>query len=359
MTEFSPFFNGMRKIGGELFVQEERRRRRPRKKKQKHMSIAAMVGLDVLCIILGLNIFAWFHHVRDYYFPPEAKPVELVIPDTPAPEATPKPTPQTQIDEPARTYSGTWGEKFADKFTEGEVIRTEDSYRSANVNVTLSHVEEKGLSYTVADIYISDIKYLRTAFGAKGYGSRSLTADLSASNNAVVAISGDYFSARKEGIVVRNGVLYRETRFDDVCILLSDGEMLTVPNSALDLDELKAAAPWQVWSFGPKLLDENGKALTKINHAVERKNPRAAIGYVEPGHYYFVQVDGRGAFGSRGMTLEELSALFESLGCVRAYNLDGGQTAGIAWGGELRSFAYGRSVSDIIYITDSPEETEG
>ncbi len=131
--------------------------------------------------------------------------------------------------------------------------------------------------------------------------------------------------------------------------------MLTITDSQLDLDELKEASPWQVWSFGPRLL-ENGKALTKFNSTVERNNPRSAIGYVEPGHYYFVQVDGRGANGSRGMTLEQLAQLFESLGCETAYNLDGGQTAGIVWDGELVSFPYGRMISDIIYVTDFPEE---
>ena len=320
-----------------------------------------MVLLDLLCIAVGLIVFAWFHHVRDAYFPDEviiAEPVILTTPEpTLAPTSTPLPENDSTAEEPVREYSGMWGEKFADKFTDGEVIRTDDSYISENINVTITHVEEQGLSYHVADIYISDIKYLRSAFGQKGYGSRSLTADIAAANNAVVAISGDYYSARQEGIVVRNGMLYRETRFEDVCILLGDGRMLTLANKDVDIEQLREAAPWQVWSFGPMLL-ENGKAMTRFTSDVVRKNPRSAIGYVEPGHYYFVQVDGRGGNGSRGMTMTELAGLFESLGCETAYNLDGGQTAGIAWCGELISFPYGRSVSDIIYITDSPVDTE-
>ena len=219
-------------------------------------------------------------------------------------------------------------------------------------------MEREGLSCHVADIYISDLKYLRSAFGEKGYGSRSMAADIASANDAVIAISGDYYSARREGIVVRNGLLYRDTRFEDVCVLLGDGRMLTLSDRETDLEALTQAAPWQVWSFGPRLL-ENGKAMTKFNSAVVRKNPRSAIGYVEPGHYYFVQVDGRGAYGSHGMTMTELAELFESLGCETAYNLDGGQTAGMCWDGELISFPYGRSVSDIIYITDSPENGEG
>ena len=224
------------------------------------MSLPLVVFLDLLCIAVGLNVFAWFHHVRDAYFPretAEVDPVVLITPSpapTPVPESTPTPVPED--DEPERVYSGVWGEKFADRFTDGEVIRTENSYRSANVSVTLTHVEREGLSYHVADIYISDLKYLRSAFGEKGYGSRSMAADIASANDAVIAISGDYYSARREGIVVRNGLLYRDTRFEDVCVLLGDGRMLTLSDRETDLEALTQAAPWQVWSFGPRLLED-------------------------------------------------------------------------------------------------------
>ena len=38
----------------------------------------------------------------------------------------------------------------------------------------------------------------------------------------------------------------------------------------------------------------------------------------------------REAEGSYGYTLDELSRLFEDLGCTAAYNLDGGQSSVIA-----------------------------
>jgi len=321
------------------------------------MSVPAMIGLDLLAVIVGLNVFALFHHVLDFYFPKQTEPVSLVQPlATAEPASVQANLRQEEVAEtPEPDEEAPWRERFADKFTDGEVIRTENSYKSANINVTITTVEEKALVYSVADIYVSDVRYLRSALGENGFRSRGYATDLAEANNAVVAISGDYYSARQEGVVVRNGYLYRETRYEDVCILLRDGRMLTITDSQLDLDELKEASPWQVWSFGPRLL-ENGKALTKFNSTVERNNPRSAIGYVEPGHYYFVQVDGRGANGSRGMTLEQLAQLFESLGCETAYNLDGGQTAGIVWDGELVSFPYGRMISDIIYVTDFPEE---
>ncbi|MGX8692968.1 MAG: phosphodiester glycosidase family protein [Clostridia bacterium] len=328
------------------------------------MRLPVVILLDLLCIALGLNVFAYIHIVRPYYNPAKTEPVPLLL-STPAPvettpaEPEPAQEPPEQTEEvPQRVYTGPWGEKFADQLTDGEVIQTEDSYRSANVSVTLTHVKEKDLVYSIVEIYVSDIRFLRTAFGPKGYGSNGMTDEMATQNQAIAAISGDHFQARMEGPVIRNGILYRETRFQDVCILLKDGRMLTLDDSELDMDELKASEPWQLWSFGPRLL-ENGKAMEEFNSTVTRRNPRSAIGYVEPGHYFLVQVDGRGAFGSQGMTMRELAELFESLGCESAFNLDGGASAGMAWNGELVSYPYGRPVSDIIYVTDHPEEGEG
>ena len=59
------------------------------------------------------------------------------------------------------------------------------------------------------------------------------------------------------------------------------------------------------------------------------------------------------------MTLEELSQLFADLGCTAAYNLDGGQSSGIVWQGQLQSHPYNRPVSDIIYVSETIGEEEG
>ncbi|MBR0040764.1 MAG: phosphodiester glycosidase family protein [Oscillospiraceae bacterium] len=282
----------------------------------------------------------------------------------PTPEPTPGPTPvPTPEPSPERVRSGVWGEKFADRFTEGEIIEDEYSYRSENVSVTVSKVEENALVYYVADVYVSDLKYLRSGFANGKYngGFRKL-AEMAADENAIVAICGDHYAGGNGGIVVRNGVTYRSTRFQDVCILYGDGTMVTMDDAELDLKALEEARPWQVWSFGPGLLDSEGHAKERFNTIVYPANPRCAIGYVEPGHYYLVEVEGaRGGVytGSRGMDMHQLAELFESLGCVSAYNLDGGRSVGIAWMGDLLSFDYDRRIPDMIYVTDFPPEEEG
>ena len=355
---------------------DENKRRAVHRKKKRRMGVGKMIVLDLLVIAAGLLLFALFHHVLPHYGILRVDEGEPVVLTTLAPQPTPVPaptetpeetppeeTPPEETPEPVRVYSGRWGEKFADKFTDGEVIRTENSYQSENINVSYERFEENGVIYFVADVYVSDLGYLRSGFGNGKYnGGFQMVDEIARQENAVAAISGDHYAGRYEGIVVRNGVLYRETRFQDVCVLLSDGTMVTMTNAELDMDDLKAAEPYQVWCFGPELLDDEGHALTKFNSIVLRNNPRAAIGYYEPGHYVFVEVEGsRPGYwsGSRGMTMDELAQLFESLGCRSAYNLDGGQSVGFAWMGERVSFNYNRSIPDIIYVADFlPEAAE-
>ena len=63
-------------------------------------------------------------------------------------------------------------------------------------------------------------------------------------------------------------------------------------------------------------------------------------------------VDGRGE--SDGLTLTELSKLFESLGCRAAYNLDGGNSSIMVWQGEVINAPSGggRESSDALLIAE-------
>jgi hypothetical protein len=114
-----------------------------------------------------------------------------------------------------------WRVKFADKFTDGTVEKNENSYKSANVSVTIETVAKDGVTYFVADIYLADIKYFKTAFAKDTFASgiSEPTTDIASNNNAVLAVNGDYCSTNA-GPVVRNGVLYRDEEYkSDVLVM--------------------------------------------------------------------------------------------------------------------------------------------
>ena len=64
-----------------------------------------------------------------------------------------------------------------------------------------------------------------------------------------------------------------------------------------------------------------------------QRNPRCAIGMVEPGHYVVIVADGRQPGYSIGFRLKELAELLLKEGCVEAFNLDGGISTSICFMG--------------------------
>jgi len=263
---------------------------------------------------------------------------------TPAPTATPSPSPTPAPGDFSATFPT--GE-FDDEASIG-------SYADENLRVSITEHRTDSAVYFVADVWVRNIQGFKTAFAGDKYnGGYELPSDTASKNNAILSLSGDCYRARQEGIVIRNGVLYRDTRSGDVCILYADGTMESYYESEFDIDTAVARGAFQGWSFGPKLID-NGQIPASYNtsDAIMSHNPRAAIGYFAPGHYCLVYVDGRQPDYSKGLTMEELSQAMIDLGCVDAYNLDGGQSSMMTFQGQVIGQPYkgGREISDIIYF---------
>lgn len=234
------------------------------------------------------------------------------------------------------------------------------SYVSDDLRIIIDRVDTGKAVYFVADVWIRTIDEFKTAFATGEYGRYKLEmpSKTAADNNAILAISGDSYGSRKYGLVIRDGFLYRDSMNSDVCVLYSDGVLESYYQADFDLEAAIAREPLQGWSFGPKLLNDG--AITKnynTTSTIISHNPRAAIGYYEPGHYCLIVVDGRQSDYSIGMTLDELSQVFLDLGCVDAYNLDGGQSAMMVFQGEVLGQPYkgGREISDIIYFGGDSE----
>ncbi|PKM38629.1 MAG: exopolysaccharide biosynthesis protein [Firmicutes bacterium HGW-Firmicutes-9] len=324
-----------------------------RKTKKKFNAIKVILR-DIIFFGIALNIFALFHHV----LPRKLQPVDAsryssftptpIISDT----LTSSLNPSSVTPPPsASPIPGDFSMVFPATDTGVNALY---SYQTDTVKIAINRVQENSVTYFVADVYVKNIDALKTAFAKGKYGKNIYDFPLTTANEnqAVFAVTGDYYSARSQGIVVRNGTLYRDVPNTDVCILYNDGELKTYDSANFNLTEAVSRGIWQSWSFGPPLLDENGGKLSEFNSTLTDRHPRSAIGYYTPGHYCFVIVDGRQKDYSIGMNLTELSALFESLGCKQAYNFDGGATAVMIFQGNVINQPYkgGRESGDIIYF---------
>lgn len=323
---------------------------------KKLLPFWCVILLDILALGLALGAFSLFYfilpkagsgpvlHIVDVS--QEATPTRAATEDGSTPGSIPVSAPASAY--PPGDFSATFPKEDTSQ-------GAELSYQTDNVRIAVRKVQKHEVVYFVADVWVRNISYLRTAFAKKQYG-QGIHQDflgIANDNGAIAAISGDYYGARSKGVVIHNGQLYRNSALDDVCVIYQNGVMETFTYDAFNLDAAVAKKAYQAWSFGPQLL-QDGQPMEKFNSTVNVANPRCAIGYYEPGHYCFVTVDGRQAGYSNGMTLMELSRLFYDLGCKTAYNLDGGQTAMMSFKGELVNQPYkgGRQSSDIIYIAE-------
>ena len=280
---------------------------------RRPLPLWVVTAADVLVLVLALLVYALFHHVlpRDE----EAAGVVSrraaapVVAATQAPESMSGP--EASAEPRAADPVGVFAQRFADKFTGGEIIADSEGYQSPSLNIRFQTVTEPELVYYVADIYMRDIECFRTVFAKDdfGRGRYEWLTDMSARLGGVMAVNGDYYGGRADGIVIRNGELYRKKApIRDVCVIYWDGVMEIISPSEWNTESVMAKGAYQGWNFGPNLLDDGGNALSYFDSEVAGRNPRTAIGYFEPGHYCLVVVDGRSK-KSRGATLEKLSEI--------------------------------------------------
>ena len=363
-----------------------------------------IILLDCLLAGVLLVTFAFFHHVlpkmktrakiarqaelQAKELPKEEAPSQ---PEPVAPEGAPlqteeeenreeEPIPeaegQEEIHEEEPETRTPWQIQFADKFTD-EIVQTANSYSSPDISITITTVdnaeevkENPALNhnvYYIADIYVSSIECFRSWLAHdtfEVYCTQNIL-EMSEDSHALLAMTGDFYSYQFQGISVRNGAVYRsDDTNSDICVLYKDGTMTTYSPGDYNKDELlNSGDVWQLWKFGPRLLDEEGHALSNHNttETVTYINPRSAVGYYEPGHYCFIVVDGRQDGWSTGMRLGELGRIFEDLGCSCAYNLDGGGSAVMVFGNEIyshQSNGADRELGDILLIAEPSEAVE-
>ena len=339
-------------------------------KNQKTSRFWHLLTAQILLTGLVLCVFALFHHViprlllRRNGLPEPVGTVEHL--SSPVPTAQPTAEhPETPAETPVPTPEP-WSLRFAEHFS-GEPVLEENRYSGPGLSVTVtcfSHPESfPTLTYYVADVYLADLASFRTGFPAAGtFDSGERIAE---TNGAVLAVNGDSMLTQRDGFLVRNGEIYKTLpNSGDLCVLYYDGVMEIYPPEDCDTEEILAREPYQIWQFGPSLLEEDGTARENFNisSVLQELHPRTALGYYEPGHYCLVVVDGRQGGYSDGADMRTLALIMEDLGCRQAYNLDGGASSMMVFAGKtVNRPSSERYINDMLVFGEpnAGKENEG
>ncbi len=251
-------------------------------------------------------------------------------------EALPSPSPAAASPETIveDTQAGYWFYENSDAGIRIEIHRFED--------------EEKAIVWYEADLRFcqqSQLQFLTANEENPGKGF-AFPEVIMRTHQAVFGVNDDQFGHRiynhkTVGIIIRNGKLIaNKSRKNgnlswptlDTAAFFPDGRMLCYSSQDHTGEEYLAMGATTVLSFGPWLV-MRGETNPLCDKHFTTREPRTAIGMIEPYHFVAISVEGR-IKQSRGVGMLWLAEKMKALGAQEAINLDGGKTTSLIFMGK-------------------------
>jgi exopolysaccharide biosynthesis protein len=193
-------------------------------------------------------------------------------------------------------------------------------------------------------IYIVDID--TTAgdfeFGVAAADTTLITSLFSAAESVLAAINGTFFNMQ-EGYNVHfvrvNGsdisaTDEKEFGIRATGVFTATGEKADISGWGPEREDAGDMNADDAIVSGPLLMDDGSEIMLDSTAFNKNRHPRSLVGITGNGHVLFIAVDGRQPGYADGMSLFELRALAESLGCTEILNLDGGGSTALYVKGE-------------------------
>lgn len=231
-------------------------------------------------------------------------------------------------------------------------------YRDDTLSVRIETMRAYDTTIQLTWVQIASPTQLRTEL-CKPYPSRATArADVIAKRvKAVLAINGDYFTHRKEGYIIRNGVTLRE-RADaqyDALIIDDNGDLTILPKADQKAIESFPGKIIHAFAFGPGLVidGEQQSDFTLRENAPDKRTQRIALAQMDKLSYLIVATEGPENKNSKGLTMDQFATLLHALHVKQAYNLDGGSSSSVVLDGKkINSLSTHkiRAIGDILYF---------
>ena len=205
------------------------------------------------------------------------------------------------------------------------------------------------------NIKLSSGSQIKSAFAKDKFNliNREKTSDIARRHNAILAVNGAAAGFNKRSYVIRDGIVYRDTRLDcDPLVIQQDGDF-RIYKDKLTGEELVKRGAMHTYDFGPDLI--RGGEIVDYGDTWYKngRDPRTAIGQKGPLEYVILVVDGRSK-ESVGMSSYDVAVELKNRGCYWGYNLDGGGSTTLYFNGEVLNnpsdWNGERKITDILYF---------
>ena len=227
----------------------------------------------------------------------------------------------------------------------------------------LSVVYESQLTTTegVVTYYVAEIYNPKWgSIGSVVAPEKMLPSEMALAIGAEIAINGDFFGYRNNGLIVRGGHILLDKPERDGMGFTRDGRMFVYEEKQTSAQDIVDMGIVNSFSFGPILI-QNGEIKEGVDEyyevdadkSINGRHPRTAVCQTIDSVTMLIVVDGRSSH-SAGLDLLPLAELLKGLGCHVAYNLDGGGSSVMVHNGIVvnkpSDSSVERRVSDILYI---------
>ena len=233
------------------------------------------------------------------------------------------------------------------------------NYDSPSMKLNIEKVTKTNpsLNMWIVDIKLESSSQIKSAFAGDKFSlsKKERTSDIAKRHNAILAVNGAAAGFNKKSYVIRDGIVYRDTRLDcDPLVIQEDGDF-RIYSDQFTGEELIEKGAKHTYDFGPDLI-RSGKIVDYGDTWFKvEKAPRTAIGQKGPLEYVIIVVDGRSK-ESVGISLYDLAVELQNRGCYWGYNLDGGGSTTLYFNGKVLNnpsdWDGERKISDILYFDD-------
>lgn len=245
---------------------------------------------------------------------------------------------------------------------------TEDGYEDETISVHLEKTRMYDSDVFIAYVKIASPTQFRTAIAGTKMSKEktSGTSQIAASYNAIIAVNGDYYLKNKAGYITRMGQTYREKAANTRDMMLVDqyGDIHlckkgTKLQKAFVEEFQKEYTIINGFLFGPALIIDGVVQTDLADYGAYEpayQAPRAGIAQLDTLTYAIVVVNGR-TDNSPGINLTQFADIMNRIGAKQAFNLDGGNSATLAFNGAVYNDKpqKERGITDIIYFASAIE----
>ena len=215
----------------------------------------------------------------------------------------------------------------------------------------------------IVDIQIGNASQFRTA---ASYSFESDATDppevIAEKVNAVVAFNADFITRQKNGLIFKQGVLYKDNLNgkQDVLLVDENGDFHPVhlPKKGEIAETVDGKKVTNAFCFGPILVEDGEICEDRKNFGYLKPDElyaRLALCQVGPLHYKVILTTHLQSY-TTGVTLKNFAQFCKDEGAIVAYNLDGGESTTLYFHGvrqNKQDKVTFRPVPDIMYFTSA------